>query len=240
MPADSTKPTKEEAAAIAASKAAIPPPPVAVDVRVTADPNFRPGDALGSSDYMTRRNAMKRARAPIVEYRSEGVPTITKIPRGCRITVVMLPGRQEVISGLEVFNEFTPTLDPGRYGYTLIRDVDPPRCTTIQRWTGEFLAHLTDAQADRLAYLEPRMAKGMLTSDGARYICGFMGCGQRFTSKVQIIIHEGEHFGRDLLREPDDTFDLAAEEISAAGADHVKAKQAAKLRQATTPIQPEP
>lgn len=219
-------------------------PPVAPEnFTVTHDPhnpNFRPGEAMGPSDYFARRRAMKKAHAPKIEERAPGVPTITGIPRGSRITIVALPGRQEIVSGLEVFREYSPTLDPGAYAYTIVRDVDPPQCTTIQRWTGEFFAHLTPHQFERLQYLRPKMAKGILTTDGARWVCGFMGCAQRFTSLTQIIQHEGEHFGRDLLNEPDETFDMTAEEIEAAGLEHAKAQMAAKLRQRTTPIQPEP
>ena len=174
-----------------------------------------------------------------VEYRVPGLPTITRIPRGTRLTISMLPHRREVVSSVEVYGEYTPSLDPGKYAFKLIRVIDPPACSIVWCIRGEFLVNVTEEQYRRLVRLRPKLAKGITTTDGSRWVCGFVGCGMRFTSPVQIIQHEGEHFGRDFLHEPDDIgFDDALREVNEKALEHGRMLQSQRVKQPYAPLQP--
>lgn len=210
-----------------------------------ADPDFRPG-TVAVPPAPSGKPCMECGAAGDhncrVAYRSPGVPTITRIPRGTaeaptRITISMMPHNVEVISNLEVTREFTPNLDPGLYMYKLTRTLDPPVCSMIWHASGMFLVDLTMEQYKRMQRIRPKLARGIHTTDGPRWVCGFVGCGQRFTSVTQAVQHEGEHFGRDFLHEEDpDMFEEGVAEVGAAAQQHRRLLAAQRANKPAPPI----
>lgn len=213
--------------------------PSAVDFRPGAKPKSTGAAKCAGCGLPQGEHACKLA------YTEPGKPKIVGIPRAhgegteCHLTISSLPANVEVISNLVVFDAYTPMLDPGKYRYTLHQIMDPGPNTMIKRWHGEFLVDLSEEQYRRMLRLRAKLARGIQTTEGPRWQCGYIGCKRRFTSYVQIIQHEGEHFGRDLLHEEDEAqLAMSAEEVATAAAHHARLLAAQQAQQPAAPVQP--
>lgn len=139
---------------------------------------------------------------PVAYYNQK--PTLTDVPRHSAITISALPGRRTVIKTV-ASGSFTPAdLDPGKYVYTICQHNYQGNPHRVKQEKGEFLVDVTEEQFARLVHIKPRLAKGLMTTDGARWSCGFVGCEEKFSSPIAAVQHEGEHFGVDLIHETDD------------------------------------
>ena len=143
-----------------------------------------------------------------VEYNS-GKPTIMKIPRGSELSISALPHRREVIK-TKASGSYTPSsLDPGKYVFTVLK---PNLFNNPHRvWSsfGEFLVDVDEAGYQRLVFMKPRFAKGVMTSEGAKWTCGVSNCSDSFTSIIAAIMHEGDHLGIDFLHATIDEAEMA-------------------------------
>ena len=137
-------------------------------------------------------------------------PCIVDIPKGSSVCIVSLPSRREVIKIEKVSGSFTPSeLDPGKYAYTVQKCPlynNPHRAWS---WRGEFLVDVNEQEYQRLLFITPRFAKGISTTQGARWDCGISNCNEQFTSIIAAVQHEGEHVGVDYIHAPMDEIDNA-------------------------------
>jgi len=160
-----------------------------------------------------------------LEY-ANGKPFIKGIPRGSTVCIVSLPSRREVIN-TTASGSFTPSeLDPGKYAYTIQKT--PLFNNPGRAWSerGEFLVDLTEDEHQRLLFVRPRFARGVMTTKGARWDCGVARCSESFTSIVSIVQHEGEHLGIDFLHTTSDEAETAL----------MKATQANQLETKDPPV----
>lgn len=123
--------------------------------------------------------------------------------------IVMLPGNHIVERGSTNGRSISVDLDPGKYRIVVSQFIVTGEGTaTLTKWRKDFYHDLgdTDEEAEirftRLKDAPLRFTRGIMTSDGLRYHCQLPGCSQESTSRTAAILHEAEHSGIDLLREP--------------------------------------
>jgi len=134
-----------------------------------------------------------------IEYVNEK-PVIKGIPRGSTLCIVSLPDRREVIN-TKANGSFTPAeLDPGKYAYTVQKAPIFNNPHRVWNEKGEFLVDVDEIGYQKLLFIKPRYAKGVMTTSGARWDCGVARCAEQFTSLVSVVKHEGEHLGIDFLK----------------------------------------
>lgn len=133
-----------------------------------------------------------------VEY-VNGKPVIKGIPRGSTLCISALPERREVLN-IRANGSFTPAeLDPGKYIYTINKSPIFNNPQRVWQERGEFLVDVDEIGYQKLLYIRARYARGVMTSQGARWTCGISGCAEQFTSLVSAVKHEGDHLGVDFL-----------------------------------------
>lgn len=124
----------------------------------------------------------------------------------------------------EATRSFSTDLDPGKYVYLVSKKLTDEG-NAYMRYVGAFyvgmgkhdFCPLPNYEAEptkgcaecepiwkRLASHRPQFSKGRQTVDGLRYTCGFVGCKvDGLTTAMSAVLHEAEHQGIDLLKQPD-------------------------------------
>lgn len=127
-------------------------------------------------------------------------PVIQGIPRGSTLSISSLPERRQVIM-TKANGTFTPAeLDAGKYVYCIQKSGIFNNPHRVWKERGQFLVDVDEIGYQKLLFIRPRYAKGVMTSSGARWDCGVARCAEQFTSLVSIVKHEGEHLGIDFLK----------------------------------------
>lgn len=154
---------------------------------------------------------------------------ITSIPANSRVTIHALPTNSIVWQG-KASRSVSVDLDPGYYSITVVSNEDDPTGHHCVSWGDFFYHECTPEQFKILARLRPRMARGVLGSDGATWRCGYLGCRQTFNNVTAIARHEYLHFGVDPLQ--DGAFDLMGKVESQMAKQALMQKTEQKARQA--------
>jgi len=89
-------------------------------------------------------------------------------------------------------------LDPGLYVYK-VRHM-PEDGVGVVSYAGDFYHGCTPAEFKKISHMKPLHSRAMMTSDGMRFSCNWMGCTKKQTSRIAALLHESEvHYGRSLL-----------------------------------------
>ncbi len=162
----------------------------------------------------------------------KGDPKLGGIPRKSRVTIEALPKRTMIFDGI-ASGSVSIDADPCKYvaNVTNLKDNgDGPRGAS---YIMTFLHECTEEQYQNLKDVAPQFSRPIITSDGLRYRCGFIGCDvDDITSRLSAALHEADHFGIDLLNDPS-----ALETAKHQGASYNKKARAAKVADAT-PMRP--
>ena len=89
-------------------------------------------------------------------------------------------------------------LDPGLYAYK-IRHM-PEDGVGVVSYGGDFYHDCTEAEFKKISHMKPLHFTAMITSEGMRFTCTWLGCKKKVTSRIAALLHESEiHYGRSLL-----------------------------------------
>jgi len=89
-------------------------------------------------------------------------------------------------------------LDPGLYAYK-IRHMPEDGVDRVS-YGGDFYHDCTAAEFRKISHMKPLHSRAMMTSDGMRFSCTWLGCSKKHTSRIAALLHESEvHYGRSLL-----------------------------------------
>ena len=113
-------------------------------------------------------------------------------------------------------------LDPGLYVYK-VRHMPEDSIGQVS-YGGDFYHGCTPEEFKKIAHMKPLHSKAMMTSDGMRFTCNWLGCSKKQTSRIAALLHESEvHYGRSLLgtdqaadikRQIDAEFKTAQQEVT--------------------------
>ena len=128
----------------------------------------------------------------------------TSIPSNSMATVHALPYNTVIWQG-KVTRSLSLDLDPGYYSITIHNGEDDPTGKFCYAWSEFFYHDITPEKWKILRRLRPRMAKGMLGTDGASWKCGYPGCREVTQTLTAAALHEFIHFGVNPLEDgPED------------------------------------
>ena len=89
-------------------------------------------------------------------------------------------------------------LDPGLYAYK-IRHMPEDGVGQVS-YGGDFYHGCTATEFKKISHMKPLHSRAMMTSDGMRFTCIWLGCNKKHTSRIAALLHESEvHYGRSLL-----------------------------------------
>lgn len=130
-----------------------------------------------------------------------------------------MPRLREQVAAGETDGPFAINLDPGTYRVKVIGPATMGQYPEVM-WMEELVVG-NDEVIKRFRHAQPKWARAIQTSQGARWRCTMMDCGQESTSAVGAYIHEmKDHFNMDPEK-------ATAEEVAMA---RQKAPQSASAR----------
>ncbi len=89
-------------------------------------------------------------------------------------------------------------LDPGLYAYK-VRHMPEDGIGQVS-YAGDFYHDCTAEEFMKIIHMKPLHFRAMITSDGMRFTCNWLGCKKKVTSRIAALLHESEvHYGRSLL-----------------------------------------
>jgi hypothetical protein len=148
--------------------------------------------------------------------------------------IVSLPQNLIVQRG-ECSRSIMADLDPGHYRLVVSQMIIPgghgsgSNRATLMKWRKDFYHEVTPEQHQRIQDAPLRFTKGMMTTDGTRFNCNLPGCSNEATSRVAAVLHEAEHSGVDLLKQPMHPGDVPVPKVNVAV---VEQQEAAKKQTA--------
>ena len=120
--------------------------------------------------------------------------------------IVALPENKVVAEGT-ASKSISADLDPGYYRIVVAQTVASGGNVGLSRgsasrmkWRKDFYHQITAEQHAHIRSASLRFTKGMLGTEGMRYLCQLPGCETELTSRTAAILHEAEHSGVDLLK----------------------------------------
>ena len=129
-----------------------------------------------------------------------GDPKRGGIPRNSKVRIEALPNKTVVFKG-KVTESITMNFDKGKYIYSVTKFTDEHQDDLS--YVDSFLVGMTDEQFNRLKMMKPKVLKPFLSSEGVRYRCTYIGCDGEYTSRISAVLHEAEHQGINLLKNPE-------------------------------------
>lgn len=122
---------------------------------------------------------------------------------------VSRPDNRTVATGTVSGKSIAIELDPGHYRIAVSQCVASGSRPYSRKWVKDFYHDITPEADALLARSVLKFTKGRMTTDGARYFCQLhSGCSNEATSRVAAILHEAEHSGVDLLKNPIEPADM--------------------------------
>jgi len=89
-------------------------------------------------------------------------------------------------------------LDPGLYAYK-VRHMPEDGVGQVS-YAGDFYHGCTPEEFKKICHMKPLHSSAMMTTDGVRFTCNWLGCSKKHTSRIAALLHESEvHYGRSLL-----------------------------------------
>lgn len=110
-----------------------------------------------------------------------------------------------------ISGKFTRQWDPGMYIWSAHKHTDMQHENFKE--TGAFLIGMDEDEWKRVTKMKPKSQHARMTTEGVTYSCMFVGCEKRTTSRIAAVLHEADHQGIDLLKNPElkEKVDLATE-----------------------------
>jgi len=103
-----------------------------------------------------------------------------------------------VFSGRVTGGMVNLNLDPGLYAFK-VRHL-PEDGVGALMYSGDFYHGCTKEEFKEITHMKPLHSSAMLTTDGIRFTCNWIGCKTKTTSRIASLLHESSvHYGRDLL-----------------------------------------